>query len=551
MKVLHREEIDYDFGTFLVEVRYYLEKEDSGRGYYLYVAYFNKSERGFYPQSEICALITSVDKRTNKRDKEAIAMAKVHFEALARESLNKYKKYIEEKKKRNSARPRNVNSDGDVDYIEVGEVDCSLSDVAGLEEVKEELLEIIDFIKNPDKYKRLGAKLPKGILLYGPPGNGKTLLVRALAGETDVPLISTNGSEFVEKYVGVGAKRIRDLFKTARRKDFCIVFIDEMDSVGSKRRIDSNNEKDQTLNQLLTEMDGFSKDSNILVIGSTNRLDLLDDALIRPGRFDKHIYIPTPDIKSREELLGIYTKDKPIDENVNLKSIASKTHNFSCAEISNMVNEAALNAIRHDRDTIHQEDFEEAFDRVLTGLKSKTMKLAEKEKEIVSYHEAGHAIVAHSVGSNKVDKISIIPSGESLGYTIKTSKEDRYVYTKEDLLNDLAVSMGGRAAEELIFNHISTGAHGDISNATDIAKRMVCDYGMSSLGVIEIPCEGYDAEIYEEINNFIKEAMHKAYDILEENKDDFENVATYLKQNETMTHEEFIKVLESKEYVAI
>ena len=348
-------------------------------------------------------------------------------------------------------------------------------DVAGLDEVKEELFEIVDFMKNPDKYKKMGAKIPKGVLFYGPPGTGKTLLASAVAGETNSSFFNVTGSEFVEKYVGVGAKRVRTLFEKARKEAPSIIFIDEIDAIGAKRHLESNNEKDQTLNQLLVEMDGFNKDSNVIIVGATNRLDLLDEALLRPGRFDRHIHIGSPNFHTRHEILKVHTNNKPLDPSVDLELLAKKTHGFNGAHLSNIANEAAIFAVRDNSPIITAVHFDKALERVIAGLESKNSTLIEKEKEIVSYHEAGHALVSNILGICPIQKISIVPRGEALGYVLQLPDEDRYIYTKEELIGKIKILLAGKASEEVIFNHQSTGAKDDLKKVTDIANQMVCE----------------------------------------------------------------------------
>ena len=352
-------------------------------------------------------------------------------------------------------------------------------DVAGLDEVKEELFEVVDFMKSPDKYIKMGAKIPKGILFYGPPGTGKTLLASAVAGETDSSFFNVTGSEFVEKYVGVGAKRVRTLFEKARKEAPSIIFIDEIDAIGARRHSESNNEKDQTLNQLLVEMDGFNKDDNIIIVGATNRLDLLDEALLRPGRFDRHIRINSPNYNSRYEILKVHTNNKPLHKEVDLKLLARKTHGFNGAHLANIANEAAIFAVRDNSSEITSYHFDKALERVIAGIEQKNSVLIAKEKKIVSYHEAGHAIVSNIVNICPIQKISIVPRGEALGYVLQLPDEDRYIYTKEELIGKIKILLAGKAAEEIIFNHLSTGAKDDLKKVTDIADQMVCEYGMS------------------------------------------------------------------------
>ncbi|HBG1613910.1 AAA family ATPase [Clostridioides difficile] len=424
-------------------------------------------------------------------------------------------------------------------------------DVAGLDEVKEELFEIVDFMKSPQKYQKMGAKIPKGVLFYGPPGTGKTLLASAVAGETNSSFFNVTGSEFVEKYVGVGAKRVRTLFEKARKEAPSIIFIDEIDAVGAKRHLESNNEKDQTLNQLLVEMDGFNKDSNVLIIGATNRLDLLDEALLRPGRFDRHIHIGAPNYHTRFEILKVHTDDKPIDKSVNLELLAKKTHGFNGAHLSNIANEAAIFAVRDDSECITSEHFDKALERVIAGLESKNSALVEKEKKIVAYHEAGHALVSDIVGICPIQKISIVPRGQSLGYVLQLPDEDRYIYTKDELIGKIKILLAGKASEELIFNHKSTGAKDDLKKVTEIANQMVCEYGMSNLGFMTI--DGNDKtflcdKVQKEANRIVEICYKETLEMLKDNLEDLHSVSKFLFEKETMTHEE-LKDLIGKEAV--
>ncbi|UWD48442.1 AAA family ATPase [Clostridioides difficile] len=424
-------------------------------------------------------------------------------------------------------------------------------DVAGLDEVKEELFEIVDFMKSPQKYQKMGAKIPKGVLFYGPPGTGKTLLASAVAGETNSSFFNVTGSEFVEKYVGVGAKRVRTLFEKARKEAPSIIFIDEIDAVGAKRHLESNNEKDQTLNQLLVEMDGFNKDSNVLIIGATNRLDLLDEALLRPGRFDRHIHIGAPNYHTRFEILKVHTDDKPIDKSVNLELLAKKTHGFNGAHLSNIANEAAIFAVRDDSEYITAEHFDRALERVIAGLESKNSALVEKEKKIVAYHEAGHALVSDIVGICPIQKISIIPRGQALGYVLQLPDEDRYIYTRDELVGKIKILLAGKASEELIFNHKSTGAKDDLKKVTEIANQMVCEYGMSNLGFMTI--DGNDKtflcdKVQKEANRIVESCYKETLEMLKDNLQDLHSVSKFLFEKETMTHEE-LKDLIGKEAV--
>lgn len=416
----------------------------------------------------------------------------------------------------------------------------SFNDVAGLDEVKEELQETIDFINNSEKYMKMGAKIPRGILFYGPPGTGKTLLAKAVAGETNSNFLYSSGSEFVEKYVGVGAKRVRNLFEKAKKDAPSIIFIDEIDAIGTKRNLESNNEKDQTLNQLLVEMDGFNQNSTVVIIGATNRLDLLDEALLRPGRFDRHIHIGNPNVRSREEILKVHTKDKPLDANVNIKDIAKKTHGFSGAQLANIANEAAIIAVRNKKAIIDINHFYSAIERVVAGLEVKHPSVLIKEKNIVAHHEAGHALVGKILKIDMIQKISIVPRGQALGYVLNFPDEDRYLVTKKELENKIKVLLGGRVAEEVVFNEITTGASNDLVKSTEIAKQMVCNYGMSSLGHIVIK-DNYrysHSKIDNEIKNIINYCFTDTLKIIEENKIILLEIANYLLEKETLTGDE-------------
>jgi cell division protease FtsH len=427
--------------------------------------------------------------------------------------------------------------------------DISFNDVAGLDEIKEELQEIIDFINNSDKYRKMGAKIPRGILFYGPPGTGKTLLAKAVAGETKSGFMYASGSEFVEKYVGVGAKRIRTLFEKAKKEAPSIIFIDEIDAIGSKRNSDSNNEKDQTLNQLLVEMDGFYKSHTVIVIGATNRLDLLDEALLRPGRFDRHIYVGNPNIKARKEILGVHTKDKPIDNNVNIEELAKKTHGFSGAQLANIANEAAIIAVRHNKRRIDITDFNAAIERVIAGLEIKHPSVLVKEKTIVASHEAGHALVGKLLNVDMIQKISIVPRGQALGYVLKLPDEERYLLTKNELLNKIKVLLAGRAAEQIVFREVTTGAKDDLIKATEIAQEMVCNFGMSSIGNIAIK-DQYIKYSFNQIDSEVKKIINDCFNdtlkIIEENQIMLSRIADYLLQKETLSGDELDNIL--KEY---
>jgi len=394
----------------------------------------------------------------------------------------------------------------------------TFNDIGGLKEAKEELKEVIDFLKNPRKYLELGAKIPRGVLLIGPPGSGKTLLAKAIACEAEVPFFSISGSEFVELFVGVGSARIRNLFQEARRAGRAIIFIDEIDSIGKIRGVGitgGHEEREQTLNQLLSEMDGIGREEGLVVLASTNRPELLDPALLRPGRFDRRIVLDLPDIKEREEILKIHCRGKPLALNVNLKEIAERTPGFSGADLANVVNEAALLAARRGKKQIFQEEILEAIDKVLLGPERKSHLLTKKEKEIAAYHEAGHAIVsAFLKEAEPVRKISIIPRGLAAGYTLKSPSEERRIRTKSEFLAEMATLLGGYCAELLKFGEISTGAANDLERATDLAKRLVMEYGMSSLGPItfgrkeELMFLGVK-EIYRDFSEKIAEKIDK------------------------------------------
>jgi len=431
----------------------------------------------------------------------------------------------------------------------------TFKDVAGIDEVKEEVAEIVDFLKNPKKYQQLGGRIPKGILLAGAPGTGKTLLAKAIAGEANVPFLSVSGSEFVEMFVGVGASRVRDLFEQAKKHAPCIVFIDEIDAVGRKRGAGftgGHDEREQTLNQLLVEMDGFESSEGIIVIAATNRPDILDPALLRPGRFDRQIYVPLPDVKGRLEILKIHTKDKPLADDVDLEVIARSTPGFSGADLANIVNEAALIAARKNHGKITMEDFEEAKDKVTMGIERKSMVLSEQEKVTTAYHEAGHTLVAKLLpNADKVHKVTIIPRGKALGITQQLPEEDRYTYTKEYLLDRLCVLFGGRVAEELALGTISTGAGNDIERATEIARKMVAEWGMSErIGPIAVkireefgePSELVSEEmkrlIDKEVKRIIKETYEKTKELIANNMDKLENLAKALLERETLVGEE-------------
>ena len=413
----------------------------------------------------------------------------------------------------------------------------TFKDVAGLEEIKEELNETIDFINNSYKYKKMGAKIPKGILFHGPPGTGKTLLAKAVAGETNSTFLYASGSEFVEKYVGVGAKRVRTLFEKAKKDSPSIIFIDEIDAIGTKRNSESNNEKDQTLNQLLVELDGFNTNETVIVIGATNRLDLLDEALLRPGRFDRHIYVGNPNVKAREKILQVHTTNKPLDKSLDIQEIAKKTTGLSGAQLANIANEAAIIAVRKNKTIISKMEFDAAIERVLAGLEVKNPTVLQREKTIVAYHEAGHALVSRVLNVDLIQKISIVPRGQALGYVLKFPDEEKYLLTKKELVYRITGLLAGRAAEEYKFGEITTGAKDDLNKATDIARAMVCSYGMSSLGTIALD-DIYIRYNYDSIRQEIKKITDKAYDeaisIIQNNFEILDDIACTLLEKETI-----------------
>lgn len=444
----------------------------------------------------------------------------------------------------------------------------TFADVAGQNEAKEALTEIVDFLHNPDKYKEIGAQLPKGALLVGPPGTGKTLLAQAVAGEANVPFFSISGSEFVEMFVGMGAARVRDLFKQAQEKAPCIVFIDEIDAIGKKRDnsgMGGNDEREQTLNQLLTEMDGFDGSKGVVILAATNRPETLDKALLRPGRFDRRIPVELPDLKGREDILKVHAKKIKAESTIDYNAIARATSGASGAELANIANEAALRAVKCKRTKVNQSDFEESVETVIAGYQRKGAVISTKEKLIVSYHEIGHALVAaKQKNSAPVHKITIIPrTSGALGYTMQVEEGERFLMSKEDLFNKIVTLTGGRAAEEIIFNSITTGASNDIEQATKIARAMVTRYGMSETfdmmaletvsnqylgGDASLACSAeMSSKIDDEVLQIIRMAHQKAKNILAENIGKLHELSEFLLEHETITGDEFMKVLESPE----
>ncbi len=448
----------------------------------------------------------------------------------------------------------------------VEESRATFKDVAGLTEEKEEVQELIDFLKNPKKFTAMGARIPKGVLLVGPPGTGKTLLARAVAGEAKVPFYYISGSDFVELFVGIGASRVRDMFRQAKMNAPCLIFIDEIDAVGRQRGTGlggGHDEREQTLNQLLTEMDGFGANEGIIIIAATNRPDVLDPALLRPGRFDRQVTVSLPDKNARVEILKVHAKNKVLSKNITLEYLAKRTPGFSGADLENLLNEAALLTVRRNKKEITMSEIDEATDRVLMGPAKVTKKYTDKEKRLVAYHEAGHAVMGLKLdGANEVQKITIIPRGHAGGYTMMTPKEEAFNYTKKELLESICGLLGGRVAEEVIFNEITTGAHDDFKKATKIARSMVTEYGMSNLGpmMLEEPdgntflgrdyiknrnvSDTVAHEIDEEMRSIINNCYEKTKKILSENKDLLTLIANTLLEEETITKEQIDYLVE-------
>jgi len=439
-----------------------------------------------------------------------------------------------------------------------------------VDEAKAELVEVVDFLKQPQKYEVVGGKIPKGVMLVGPPGCGKTMLAKAVAGEAKVPFFKISGAEFVEMFVGVGAARVRDLFKQAREKAPCIIFIDELDAIGKARGITvvSNDEREQTLNQLLVEMDGFDSKEGVIILSATNRPEILDPALLRPGRFDRQVLVDRPDLNGREAILMIHSKNVKLDKSVDMKKVAQGTPGFSGADLANIVNEAALLAVRAGRSHVLQKDFDNAIERVVAGLEKKNRLINPKERKTVAYHETGHAMVAaYTEGADPVHKISIVPRGlGALGYTIQLPTEDRFLMTEEELLGKIDVLLGGRASEQLFFGEISTGAANDIARATDIARKMITDYGMSDKfenvvltsqrSSLFLPgqtapgqreySESTQQYVDEEITRMVKERYEKVFKLLESKKQVLDKIAKKLLEVEVLEGDEFKAMLENK-----
>ena len=442
----------------------------------------------------------------------------------------------------------------------------TFADVAGVKEAKEELSEVVEFLKYPQKFLKLGARIPKGVLLLGSPGVGKTLLARAVAGEANVPFFHMSGSEFVEMFVGVGASRVRDLFKKAKRSAPCIIFIDEIDAVGRQRGTGmggSHDEREQTLNQILVEMDGFETDTNVIVVAATNRPDVLDPALLRPGRFDRQVIIDPPDIDDREQILKVHSKGKPLAEGVNLRKIAERTAGFSGADLANLINEGAILAARGNQKDVNELNLKEAIEKVMLGPERKSHMLSKKEKEITAYHEGGHALIASVLpNSDPVHKVSVISRGRAAGYTMKVPSEDKHLHTRAEFLDDIAVSLGGYAAEKLIFGELTTGASNDLKVATGIARRLVTSYGMSDdLGPMtfgerqDMTYSGRDLEqrnyseavaskIDSEISRIMREGYERALEVLNKHRDRLDLIAKELVEKETLEEAEYTKLVE-------
>lgn len=457
-------------------------------------------------------------------------------------------------------------------FYEEDEMKVTFDDIAGIDEAKEELIEIIEFLKNPEKFTNLGGKIPKGVLLVGVPGTGKTLLAKAVAGEAKVPFLNISGSAFVEMFVGVGASRVRDLFNQAQHKAPCIIFIDELDALGKSRGVNpvgGHDEREQTLNQLLVEMDGFDTRGGVIIMAATNRPEILDLALLRPGRFDRQIFVDRPDIKGREQILQVHAKEVKLAENVDWHVIAGRTPGFVGADLANIINEAALLAARHDKKAVEMSDLEEAIDRVVAGLEKKSRVMTKKEKEITAYHEAGHALAANFLpNAAPVHKVSIIPRGLALGVTMFLPTEDRYLMTKAELLDRIGTAVGGRIAEELIFNEVSSGARNDLNQATEIARMMVKEYGMSEkLGLVTfegshtspfLAGTGYSEAVYSdetayqidvEVKTIIDDTYTRVRNILEERIDMLKELAQILLENEVVESEEFGRIVGKEEEI--
>jgi cell division protease FtsH len=450
----------------------------------------------------------------------------------------------------------------------------TFDDVAGVDEAKQELVEVVEFLRNPKKFQALGAKIPKGVLLLGPPGSGKTLLARAVAGEAGVPFFHISGSDFVEMFVGVGASRVRDLFETAKANRPSLIFIDEIDAVGRQRGAGlggGHDEREQTLNQLLVEMDGFDPNAGVILIAATNRPDVLDPALLRPGRFDRRITVDSPDAKGREAILKVHLRGKPLDKDVNVENLARRTPGFSGADLANLVNEAALLAARREKTKVAMTDFDASVDRVIAGPERKSRLISDKEKEMVAYHEIGHAIVSHVLPqADPVHKVSILPRGMALGYTMQLPLQDKYLTTKSELQEDIAGLLGGRAAEKLVFGEVTTGANSDLDRATAIARSMVCEFGMSdTLGPVTLgrrhanPFLGRDLgedrnysedvakQIDIEVKKIIDESYQRAEQVLIENREKMTDIVAVLLERETLEADDFAALMRGEKLAPV
>ncbi|MEA2109138.1 MAG: ATP-dependent zinc metalloprotease FtsH [Pseudomonadota bacterium] len=448
----------------------------------------------------------------------------------------------------------------------------TFKDVAGSEESKSELEEIINFLRDPKKFTRLGGKIPKGVLLVGPPGTGKTLMAKAVAGEAEVPFFSISGSDFVEMFVGVGASRVRDLFSQGKKNAPCLIFIDEIDAVGRHRGAGmggGHDEREQTLNQLLVEMDGFESNEGVILIAATNRPDVLDPALLRPGRFDRQVVVPAPDVKGREGILRVHARNVPLADTVDFKIVARGTPGFTGADLANLINEAALLAARKNKNKVEMDDMEEAKDKVLMGAERRSLVISPEEKKNTAFHEAGHTLVARFLpGTDPIHKVTIIPRGRALGLTQQLPIDERHSYYKDFLLNNIAVLMGGRAAEELIFNHFSTGAGNDIERATNLARKMVCEWGMGKMGPVSFgkkeehvflgremaSAKDYSEKTATEIDNEVKEIVYNSYtkasDILKDKRKELDELASVLLEKESLNSDEIDLILGLKEEAA-